>query len=137
MVLFTVVDFFNTAGDIKDPNSQLAQMLPEERQFCLETLWSIDTNSTERDVLALLGKPSRSLKYKKNWWVILGGKKDRVGVYFDTSGHATKIVLDGGTGRFYYQRNVIDQENEKPEGPQQSDYRAKINPRPWESRVRG
>jgi hypothetical protein len=41
-------------------------------------------------------------------WVKLGGKKDRVGVFFDTAGLATDVVLDGGPGRFYYRRPVKD-----------------------------
>src|SRR5947208_2820439 len=95
---FTVYDFFNTAGDINNPNLQLTRMTPAEREYRLKTLWRIDSSSSERDVLAILGAPSRSLKYKKNWWVNLGGRDDRVGVLFDSSGHAEEIILDGGPG---------------------------------------
>lgn len=119
IVAFTVLDFLNTAGDTGDPDAQLAMMLPEEREFCETVLWQIDSGSSERDVLALLGPPSRSLKMKKNWWVKLGGKKDRIGVYFDTSGLATRVFLDGGFGRFYYTRKVIDHEMNRPEDFQQ------------------
>jgi hypothetical protein len=101
---FTIYDFFNTAGDINNPNLQLTRMTPAEREYCLKTLWRIDSSSSERDVLAILGAPSRSLKYKKNWWVNLGGREDRVGVLFDSSGHAEELILDGGLGRFYYRR---------------------------------
>jgi hypothetical protein len=119
VIAFTILDFINTAGDTSDPNAQLATMLPAERQFCEQVLWQIDSSSTERDVLALLGPPSRSLKFKKNWWVELDGKKDRVGVFFNTSGFATDVVLDGGTGRFYYKRDVKDHERMKPGDSQQ------------------
>ena len=113
-IAFTILDFMNTAGDTGDPDAQLASMLPGERQYCEQVLWQIDSSSTERDVLALLGSPSRSLKYKKNWWVQLDGKRDRVGVFFNTSGFATDVVLDGGSGRFYYKRDVKDHEQRKP-----------------------
>ena len=55
-----------------------------------------------------LGNPDRDLMLKKNWWVQLSGKKDRVGVFFDTAGLATDVVLDGGPERFYYRRPVKD-----------------------------
>lgn len=113
--VFTILDFRNTAGDTGDPDSQLARMLPPEREFCEQVLWKIDSSSTERDVIALLGKPSRSLKFKKNWWVKFGENKDRVGVYFNTAGLATEVVLDGGTGRFYYRRKVTDHEDSQPD----------------------
>ena len=109
-ITFTIMDFINISGDTGNPDDQLARMLPHERQFCDQVLSQIDSSSTERDVLALLGKPSRSLKFKKNWWIKLDEKNDRVGVYFNTSGFATEVVLDGGTGRFYYRRKVTDHE---------------------------
>ena len=111
----TVFDFFNTAGDIDRPDLQLARMGPEERAFCEKTLWQIDSSCTERDVVAILGVPSRSLKYKKNWWVKLDGRQDRAGVWFDASGFAQDVVLDGGPGRFYYRRKVKENES-KPAG---------------------
>jgi hypothetical protein len=107
-------DFFNTAGDIDKPDLQLAKMSPAERNFCLKKLWQIDSSSTERDVLAILGAPSRSLKYKKNWWVSLDGRRDRAGVLFDSSGFAVEVILDGGPG-LYYRRDVKDHEA-KPAG---------------------
>ena len=106
----TVAGFLNTAGDVENPGEQLAKMMPAERDYCLNTLWQIDSSSNERDVLALLGPPSRSLKLKKNWHVTLEGKTDRVGVYSGTDGRATEVVLDGGWGRFYYRRSVRDHE---------------------------
>lgn len=112
--VLTVVDFFITPGDVDNPDAQLAQMLPAERAFCEETLWRIDSHSNQRDVLALLGAPERSLPHKKNWFVKLDGKKDRVGVYFTLEGYADEVVLDGGPGRFYYRRSVTD--HEKPKG---------------------
>ena len=119
-VLFTILDFVNTVGDTGGPDAQLASMLPGERQFCERVLWQIDSSSTKRDVLALLGKPSRGLKFKKNWWVELDGKKDRIGVFFNTSGFATDVVLDGGPGRFYYTRAVKEHEERRPGGSQQN-----------------
>ncbi len=113
IIVLTIVDFLNTAGDINNPEAQLARMLPAEQEFCLKTLWQIDSSSNERDVLALLGSPSRSLKLKKNWHITLDGKTDRIGVYFGTNGYATQVVLDGGPGRFYYRRNVKDHEKPK------------------------
>jgi hypothetical protein len=118
VIVLTAMDFFNTAGDVKNPETQLAKMLPAERDFCLKTLWQIDSSSNERDVLALLGAPKRSLKLKKNWHVSLDGKIDRVGVYFGTDGLATQVVLDGGPGRFYYRRSVKDHEKPRQESSQ-------------------
>ncbi len=111
----TIIDDINTAGDVKNPEAQLAKMLPSEREFCIKTLWQINTSSNERDVLALLGPPSRSLKYKKNWYITLDGKMDRIGVYLGTDNYATQVVLDGGPGRFYYRRNVKDHEQPRQE----------------------
>ena len=115
IAVLTIYDFFNTAGDIDRPDLQLARMLPAEREFCIKTLWQIDSSSTERDVLAILGAPSRSLKFKKNWWVTLDGRQDRVGVYFNSSGFADEVVLDRGPGRFYYRRHAKDHDA-KPAG---------------------
>ncbi len=111
----TIYDFFNTSGDVDKPDLQLARMSPAERNFCLKLLRQIDPSSTERDVLAILGAPSRSLEYKKNWWVTLDGRQERVGVMFNSSGFAEEVVLDGGPGRFYYRRKVKDHEA-KPAG---------------------
>lgn len=116
IVGFTVFDLFNTAGDIDKPDLQLKTMSPAERDFCLKTLWRIDSSSTERDVLALLGPPSRSLKYHKTWWVNLDGRASRAGVFFNTAGFADEVVLDGGVGRFYYRRRVKDHEAAPPSG---------------------
>jgi hypothetical protein len=112
----TAYDLFNTAGDVDKPDLQLARMSPAERDFCLTMLWQIDSSSTERDVLAILGAPSRSVKYKKNWWLTLDGRQDRAGVMFDSSGFAEEVILDGGPGRFYYRRYVKDHESKPPGG---------------------
>jgi hypothetical protein len=93
-------------------------MSPAERDFCLSKLWRIDSSSTERDVLAILGAPSRSLKYKKNWWVILDGRQDRVGVNFNISDFAVEVILDGGPGRVYYRRKVKDHDAKPASGSQ-------------------
>jgi hypothetical protein len=111
----TVIDFFNAAGDLDRPDLQLARMGPEERDFCEKTLWQIESSCTEGDVLAVLGAPSRSLKFKKDWWVKLDGRQVQAGVWFDASGFAADVVLDGGPGRFYYRRKVKDDES-KPAG---------------------
>ena len=92
----------SNAADPDDPEAQLAAMLPAEREYCERVLSKILTTSNEKDVEELLGKPSRDLWLKKNWWVKLGGKKDRVGVYFGLNSFAHTVVLDGGPGRFYY-----------------------------------
>ena len=119
IVIFTLLDFMNRVEDIDDLQTQLNAMLPNEREFCLDVLGQIDALSTERDVLALLGDPSRSLKLKKNWWVNIDGKKDRIGVYFDLQGYATQVIFDGGFNRFYYSRNIeketefVEQDNNK------------------------
>ncbi len=83
-------------------------MVPEEQEYCLRVLWQIKPDWTKAQVTQLLGSPSRDMGLKTNWWVILGNKKDRVGVYFTTSGLASEVVLDGGPGRFYYHRPVTD-----------------------------
>lgn len=78
------------------------EMEPEERKYCLETLSRIHAESSFDDVVEILGKPDRNiLNSKLNWWVKLGDRKSRVGVFFG-SGKANRIVLDGGPGRFYY-----------------------------------
>ncbi len=111
IVIFPLCDAVNAAGNVDNPDAQLENMHPVEREFCENILWQINSSSTERDVLALLGQPSRDRKYKKNWWVELGGKRDRVGVYFNLQGFATEVVLDGGIGRFYYRRKVTEHEH--------------------------
>jgi hypothetical protein len=87
---------------------QLDKMTHEERQFCLQSLWQITTNSTRSDVIRMLGSPSRDLGLKVNWWVKLGQERSRVGVFFTAAGYADEVVLDGGSGRFYYCRSVAE-----------------------------
>ncbi len=116
VVILAIIAFIRTTGTGNDPDAELERMLPAEREFCEKVLWQINSRSSERDVLALLGTPSRDLKLKKNWWVELGGRKDRVGVYFNTFGFATQVVLAAGSGRFYYRRKVTDHETRTPEG---------------------
>ena len=104
VAVVAVVDFLFLRGDTSDPEEQLLRMSREEREYCEKVLGQITSSSTEADVEALLGKPSRDLKWKKNWWVTLGDHKARVGVYFSADGHAHEIVLDGD--RYYYRRKV-------------------------------
>ena len=105
---FGLVYVVGTVVNVDDPEAQLAAMLPEERDFCEQVLARILPTSNGKHVVEVLGKPDRDLMLKKNWWVKLGGKRDRVGVFFDTAGLATDVVLDGGPGRFYYRRPVKD-----------------------------
>lgn len=98
------------------PAEQLSKMSPEERAFCLQILWKIKTTSTRSDVEALLGEPSRDLVgLKVNWWVKLGTHKARVGVYFTTDGLADEVILDGGSGRYYYSWKVAEHSDERAE----------------------
>ena len=119
LAVYTALDFELNAGDTNNPDAQLASMLPGEREFCEQTLWQINSKSTQEEVIALLGQPYRNRIIKLNWWVELDGKKDRIGVYFDTAGLATEVVLDGGWGRFYYKRDVKDHEQNTPSNPPQ------------------
>jgi hypothetical protein len=105
---FGLVYVVGTAVNVDDPEAQLAAMLPAERDFCEQVLARILPKSNGKHVVEVLGNPDRDLMLKKNWWVKLGGKRDRVGVFFDTAGLATDVVLDGGPGRFYYRRPVKD-----------------------------
>ncbi len=123
IVCFTILDFVNNAGDTTNLQEQLAKMSPQEQQFCLETLGQITALSTERDVLALLGSPYKSLKVKKNWWVTLDGKRDRVGVYFNLKGYATQVSFDGGFGRFYYMRILDDNASQPSESTPQEQHK--------------
>ena len=111
---------FSVRGMGGSPQEQLKKMTPEEREFCLQELWQITTNSTRSEVLQMLGSPSRDLGMKVNWWIKLGQNKSRVGVYFTTAGRADQVVLDGGPGRFYYCRDVADHTNDKLTSSQQS-----------------
>jgi hypothetical protein len=104
LVTFAVVEYLFFSGDTSDPKAQLQRMSPAEREYCLDKLGKINANSTAADVEVLLGKPSRDLVLKKNWWVTFGDHKARSGVYFSTEGHATEVVLDGDG--YYYRRKV-------------------------------
>ena len=103
---FGLVYVVGTVVNVDDPETQLAAMLPAERDFCEQVLARILPTSSGKDVVEVLGEPDRDLMLKKNWWVKLDGKRDRVGVFFDMAGLATDVVLDGGPGRFYYRRPV-------------------------------
>ena len=105
---FGLVFIVGTVVNVDDPEDQLAAMLPAERDFCEQVLARILPTSSGKDVVEVLGEPDRDLMVKKNWWVKLDGKRDRVGVFFDMAGLATNVVLDGGPGRFYYRRPVKD-----------------------------
>lgn len=111
IVIVVVVDFLRHAGNTSNLQEQLAKMDPAERTFCKTVLSKITSTSSEKEVIALLGKPSRDLILKKNWWVQLGNRKDRIGVYFSTSGYAKEVVLDGGIGRFYYRYKLPPKNN--------------------------
>jgi hypothetical protein len=100
---------------------QLRKMTPEEREFCLHTLSQITSRSTRSDVIGLLGQPSRDLGLKVNWWVTLGQRRARVGVYFTPAGVVDEVVLDGGPGRYYYSRKVTRKADGGAPGSQQSE----------------
>lgn len=106
--------YFSTRGMFGSPEEQLARMEPAEREFCLTVLSQITASTTKDEVLQLLGNPSRDLGLKTNWWIRLGDRKDRIGVYFDTSKNATQVVLDGGPGRFYYSPNLSKEPENTP-----------------------
>lgn len=82
--------------------------IPTEEQGYIDTvLVQITSESTKEEVFELLGKPSRNIGLKINWNVIINEKKSRIGVYFSPEEEkATKVVLDGGVGRFYYRKDL-------------------------------
>jgi hypothetical protein len=84
--------------------------IPPEEQWYIDTVLSqITSETTKEEVIELLGKPSRDLALKLNWWVSIANRKSRVGVYFSsTTGKAQEIVLDGGGGRFYYRKTLTE-----------------------------
>lgn len=80
---------------------------PVEQEYIDSVLSLITKDSSKEDVINLLGKPDRDLGLKVNWWVTIGDKNSRIGVYFSSSsGKATRINLDGGPGRFYYSKEL-------------------------------
>lgn len=80
---------------------------PAEQQYINKVLDKINAESSKENVIALLGDPDRDLGLKVNWWVTIDRNKDRIGVYFSsTTGKATRVNLDGGTGRFYYRKDL-------------------------------
>ena len=81
---------------------------PEEQKYIDSVLSRISTETTREDVISLLGTPYRDLGGKVNWWIEIDGQKSRVGVYFSHEGKATEIVLDGGTGRYYYRKDLTE-----------------------------
>lgn len=83
------------------------EMPPAETEYLKNVLSKITANSTKDDVINILGQPSRDLGLKVNWVVTIHGKKSRIGVYFSvTTGRATTINFDGGTGRFYFRKDL-------------------------------
>ena len=81
--------------------------IPAEEQNYIDTVLSqITAETTKNDAIALLGQPDRDLVSKVNWWVNIAGQNSRVGIYFSSSGTANEVVLDGGTGRFYYRKSL-------------------------------
>ncbi len=106
LLLLAVLLFSRGMGGSAD--EQFMKMDPGESDYCRQILWQIKPGWSHSQVQQLLGAPTRDMGMKQNWWVTIGNRKDRVGVYFDGSGGATDIVLDGGPGRFYYRRPVSD-----------------------------
>ncbi|HYE80804.1 MAG TPA: hypothetical protein VEG39_01420 [Clostridia bacterium] len=86
----------------------MSKEMPEaEKEYLDSVLSKITSESTRQDVIALLGEPDRDLGMKVNWMVLIDGNESRIGVYFDaTTGKATRVNFDGGTGRFYYRREL-------------------------------
>ncbi|WP_326513814.1 hypothetical protein [Clostridium intestinale] len=96
--IFMVFNFLYKGMDKEIP--------PKEQEYIYEVLDKINADSSKEDVIKLLGEPDRNLGLKVNWWVTVDGNKDRVGVYFsETTGKATAVNFDGGSGRFYYRKN--------------------------------
>jgi hypothetical protein len=80
---------------------------PAERQYINEVLNKITADSSKEDIITLLGDPTRDLGLKVNWMVTINGNEDRIVVYFSgTTGKATGISFDVGTGRFYYRKDL-------------------------------
>ena len=103
-VLVFGAEFVFFSGNTSNPEEQLGRMSPDEREYCEKTLGQITSAWSDDEVEKLLGKPSRDLSLKKNWWVTFDDRRSRVGVYFNSKGNATEIVFDG-VG-FYYRRPV-------------------------------
>ena len=104
-ILFLAVgQFLFFMGDTSNPEEQLQRMSQEERDYCETVLGKITTSSTAADSEALLGKPSRDLELKKNWWVTFHNRRAGVGVNFSSDGHATEVIMSGDD--YYYRRKV-------------------------------
>jgi hypothetical protein len=84
--------------------------IPAEEQLYIDTVLSqITSETTKEEAIELLGKPSRDLVLKVNWWVSIDGRNSRIGVYFSSAtGKAEDVILDGGWGRFYYRKALIE-----------------------------
>lgn len=86
----------------------MSNEMPEaEKAYLDNVLNKVTPESTKQDVIDLLGDPDRDLGFKVNWRVLINGNESRIGVYFDgTSGKATQMNFDGGTGRFYFRKDL-------------------------------
>ncbi len=104
-IFITVLIF---AGSITGMIAGTNEAIPKEEQNYIDTVLSqITTETTKEDAIVILGKPDRDLFAKTNWWVNIGGRNSRIGIYFSiATGTANEIVLDGGTGRFYYRKTL-------------------------------
>jgi len=84
---------------------EINKMEFKEREYLINKLGKIRKGMSRDEVVKLLGPPSRDLPQKVNWWVHPDKKDIRAGVYF-WNNRATDVVLDGGTGSFYYRQKL-------------------------------
>ena len=89
------------------PNKQQSiELSGDERTFLESTLSQISKDSTQKEVFNLLGNPSRSvLDAKFIWEKNIGQYNQRIVVYFK-SDKAYELRFDGGSGRFYYVKDL-------------------------------
>ncbi|MDR1193846.1 MAG: hypothetical protein LBK98_06765 [Peptococcaceae bacterium] len=105
-LLFFAVVFLGSA--INPGNDDI----PAEEQIYIDTVLArVTAETTKEEAIELLGKPSRDLVLKVNWWVVIANRNSRVGIYFSgTTGKAEEVVLDGGWGKFYYTKTLGEKE---------------------------
>lgn len=82
------------------------EMSPEESQYRDELLKVITINSTKKELVNYLGEPVKDIGLKTTWSVCINEYKDRLTVYFSSDGKANELILDGGSGRFYYRKKL-------------------------------